>query len=489
MRPDMDSYFAAEGITFRYFKKAKRNIVEHAALSADRGEVTVLIGNSGCGKSTFAGILCGLYPENGGCLEGGDIRIGRKSVMQLPYSERCREISMVFQNPDLSFCMANLRDELYFCLENISTQREKMSELIETFSETYGVHELLDRPFAQLSGGEKQKAALCCALILNPKVLILDEPFANIDPEGRGAFVRLLKEKAVHDGTVIIAIDHRSANWKDIADRYVLLGEGCSILDDIPKDQLALHRNRFEELGFHNPLEAPPEFHADKHTADQQPVIKLQDVSIAHHRGEEPQVSCAALTGYPGEMIACLGPSGAGKTTLFLSLLGRKPYTGSMLLDGREIKQSRSGELFAKIGIVFQNPANQFLSGTVLDEVMQGLSARRNLSAKEKAEEAERLLASFDLLQYARYSPYMLSQGQQRKLGVLIMISGEQKVLLLDEPTYGQDGKTTEAIMEYIKQKCAEGMTVIYTTHDLSVAYRYSSRIWKIKDGQAYEQD
>lgn len=478
----------AEGITFRYFKKSKRNILENVSLSFQEGEVTVILGNSGCGKSTLASVLCGLYPENGGFLENGKIIVGGKKLAGMACGERSRYISQMFQNPDLQFCMDNLREELRFCLENQCVPREEMDEKIGAFSEKYGVNSLLDQSFASMSGGEKQKAALCCLLLINPRVMVLDEPFANLDGTSREAYLALLMKKVKEEGTTVIAIDHRAENWLHVADRFLVMGQKGEVLQErIPAGELCQWREYLVEQGLNDPFEEiKPPARQEKGVQEENCILKLENVSIFHNRKKhgEPVLSGITLRASAGEMIACLGPSGGGKTSLFLTLLGQKPYTGSIFLDGTgEIKRMKHKDLFRRIGIVFQNPGNQFITVSVLDEVKESLKIWKKESDETADQEARELLASYGLEHCVKYSPYMLSQGQQRRLGVLAMLAGGQRILLMDEPTYGQDGRTTRAIMEQMKERTKEGLTVIFSTHDEAVAYRYADRIWRVEKG------
>lgn len=504
----MQEFCMAEGITFRYFEQSRRNILEHVSLSFKKGEVTVILGNSGCGKSTLASVLCGLYPENGGFLESGTVRIDGRELNGMDYGERSRYIAQMFQNPDLQFCMDNLREELRFCLENRCVPREEMDEQIERLSEKYGTSHLLDRPFFRMSGGEKQKAALCCLLLLNPRVMVLDEPFANLDKDARMSYMELLMKKVKEEETTVIAIDHRAENWTQTADRFLVLGEKGQVLKEgIPAGELYEWRDYLTAQGLNDPFssgKAPAERKAREDKAAGESMIRLENVSVFHNRKKSvsPVLSGISLSAERGTMTACLGPSGGGKTSLFLALLGQKPYTGSMRLwmdKGTEISSGpdayvelnrmKDRDLFARIGIVFQNPGNQFITMSVLDEVKESLKIWKKESEGSAALEAKELLALYGLEHYGKYSPYMLSQGQQRRLGVLAMLAGGQSLLLLDEPTYGQDGRTTRAIMEQMKARTREGLTVVFSTHDEQVAYEYADKIWHVEEGKAWEEE
>ena len=452
-----------DDVTFRYFEKSERNILEHFSLSIKEGETVVILGDSGCGKSTLANLICGLYPENGGFLINGSVKVDGIEIKNLPPRKRREKISIVFQNPDLQFCMSNLRDELRFCLENAAVEAKEMDRRIEAFAAAYSISSLLDRPFQTLSGGEKQKASLCVAMIQESKVLVLDEPFANLDTASRDPFLDLLKqERLKNPETTIIAIDHRAGNWTGLSPRWVVLGDKGKIISDGTSFP---HLKTYS--AYFTPAPAPS-------LSDAEPFLKFRGTLIKPGKKEKAILEATDLSVKPGDMIALLGPSGSGKTTLFLTLLGIKPYEGSIMIDDKELRKQKKKDIYRDIGIVFQNPANQFIASTVLDEA--------------KPADIE-LLASFGLANYSRYSPYMLSQGQQRKLGVISMIAGKQRLLLLDEPTYGQDTPSTAAIMKCLAERTGKGLSVIFSTHDEELASLYANKIWRIRNGRIYETD
>ena len=191
-----------------------------------------------------------------------------------------------------------------------------------------------------------------------------------------------------------------------------------------------------------------------------------------------------------GCMTAVLGPSGTGKTTTFLSVLKQHPYTGRILFQGRDIAKMKPKELYRHIGIVFQNPANQFVTQNVEDEVCVGLRLwEPGLSDEACRQRAEELLDRYGLKRQRRYSPYMLSQGQQRRLAVLSVLAGGQELLLLDEPTYGQDARSVNAIMEHLREKVErEGLTVIFITHDTELAAAWADKIYRLEDTALVEK-
>ena len=211
-----------EHVTFRYFEHGKHNVLEDACLKIPQGKITVIAGNSGCGKSTMAAVASGLYPENGGVLSSGTIRLFGHPVNELNPAARSRYLSMMFQNPDLQFCMDTLRKELRFCLENISVPREEMDSKLEYWAEKMEMTPFLDRKLYTLSGGEKQKLAVARALLKDAPVVILDEATANIDTETE-VLIQDSLEKMMNIGTMLI-VAHRLSTIRK-ADRILFIAD------------------------------------------------------------------------------------------------------------------------------------------------------------------------------------------------------------------------------------------------------------------------
>lgn len=497
---DPQLFLSARDVTFRYFEQSKRNVLDHASLEIAPGRVTVITGNSGCGKSTFAAVAAGLYPENAGILESGEIAFRGRPLKGMSFRERTKYLSLMFQNPDLQFCMDTLRREMRFCMENICVPQPEMDSRIALWSERLGIGSLLDQPLHTLSGGEKQKAALACLFLLGSEGVLLDEPFANIDRESAREIIAMLGRANREDGLTVIAIDHQLDDWLPILDEVIVLGEGGKVLRrGITRENLPQQYQLFVDQGITFPKKRRrkrPE------VPENEAAIRLEGFSVQRGasrkrkaRGTEPDFLLEGVSAsFPrGQITAILGPSGIGKTTLFLALLGQIPYGGDIFLCGegqdRELRRIRQKDLFREIGIVFQNPGNQFISQNVLEEVEKSIRQWEPQASPESVK--ERALAQLDtygLRPFQRYSPYMLSQGQQRRLAVLAVLTGGQKILLLDEPTYGQDYRSSEAILEQLSRKAdEEGLTVLLTTHDRKLAGSYADKIYEVK-GRALVQ-
>jgi len=432
----------AKNITFKYFENSKNNIIENLNFSLPKNKITILTGKSGSGKSTLAYILSGLYPENGGFLTSGEVFFDDVNIHTLTPDKRVAYVSMMFQNPDLQFCMNNLENEIRFCLENIGVPEVDMGSIINDVVDKISVRHLLDRNFNAMSGGEKQKCALCCILALKSKCIILDEAFANIDIQSANEIITTIKSLHI----TVLAIDHNVELWKGLYDNIISL-DGSS-----PKT--------FDLL---------PELHKTGEAILSTQGLVVNDIHYSDMQFEK------------GSLSAILGKSGCGKTTFFKTLIKQHKYAGEIHFLGSNFKKLKKKFVFSKCGIVFQNPSNQFLSLTVYDEVLFSVNQwHRGKDDKWKEEKTIELLGIFNLERYKKYSPYLLSQGQQRRLAVLSMIAGGQEILLLDEPTYGQDYENICAIMELLLEKTKSGLCVIFSTHNESLAHSFAHKTIRI---------
>ena len=512
----------AENLTFRYLKNGKRNILDHTTLSVEEGSLTLIMGSSGSGKSTLAAVLAGLYPENGGHLEGGEIRLFGQPLSAMNSQERAKYLTILFQNPSLQFCMDSLREEMRFCMENICIPPEEMDGRIEACAKKLGLDSLLDRKLHSLSGGEQQRAALACLYLLGSKCILLDESLVNLDEKAqRQLRDQLLQMKA--EGRSILVIDHKADLWIEDADEVILLTEGARVHKrGICLANIEEYRKDFEELGLFFPGEAylrrekgqcpkPAERkNSDREVSlkalndfkEEKAILSIREFSVRagppRKKGWRKQVYDSpflleqAEADFPkGAMTAILGESGSGKSTTFMSILKQHPYEGRIFLEGRELSQLSEKALYQKVGIVFQNPAKQFVSQSVEEEVLTSLRIWKPKAEEEALKaEAMELLERYGLKQQHRFSPYMLSQGQQRRLAVLSVLAGGQRLLLLDEPTYGQDARSVNAIMEHLSEKVEkEGLSVIFISHDRQLAKAWADKIYLLENKKLLEAE
>lgn len=468
----MEEVLKCQDIIFKYRETSKENIVDGFTYSFNKGEIYLITGFSGCGKSTLANVIAGLYPSSKGILSKGEVQLFGKDINEYTTDKRAEYIMMMFQNADTQFCMDIVKDEIIFCLENIAFPVKKMDEVVERVLNETGIEYLKYRKISSLSGGEKQKLSLACILAVDPKIIVLDEPFANVDYESSQEIVNILKNINKDKEVTIIAVDHRISLWKDIDYTLLHLGKGCSFVDkNIDKYLVDIID---EEEYKKNYLEKCEKF------KERRDSIEIEKLKIAYEK--ESLLEDINIKIKEGSITSIIGRSGAGKTSLLKAIAGiSKISSGNIKIFGTDIKKIKEKIFINTIGIVFQNPQNQFITYKVIDEIMVTLKKRYPKEVEKiLLEKAEDLLKEFELYRYRNFSPFSLSQGQQRKLAVLSMLGAGQKIILCDEPTYGQDNKTSIEIMEFLKRKADEdGITVVMVSHDRNLVFRYSDFIYE----------
>lgn len=478
----------ARGLTFCY-APGEKPVFQDLSLTLREGEAVLLMGASGCGKSTLAYCLAGLYPDYAGEL-AGTVRAGGADVRELGPQERSRRVSVLFQNPDNQFCMDTVGREVLFALENVDWQGElgaRVGELLAAVGLEGRESERID----SLSGGTKQKLALCTALACGARALVLDEPFANLDPSACADLSALLGRLKREQGVSLLVVDHRPGWWLPVVDRVALMeGEGSLDARSFSPSQMAGHAEELRARGL---------FLGDSWARDlRRPAEPLQGGGVAVYArglavGHGPRFSSrrplfgrrrpkgdAVLEGVElmvrrGSVCALVGECGSGKSTLLSALAGCGGYEGELTVAGR-------------VGLVFQNPRLQFLALTVADEVLVTLRARFPREGEDVlARRVEPLLAEFGLAGLGARSPYELSQGQQRRLAMLAMLAGDADVLLLDEPTYAQDERATRMLVDVVLRRVSEGLAVVMATHDLELARAVANQVVLFEGGRARE--
>lgn len=462
-------------INFTYFEDRK-SVLSHIGGTFDAGKITVLTGKSGCGKSTLLYLFAGIYPKHAGILKSGSILVEGKNPAELIPKERCKLVGMMFQNPELQFCMDTVKNELIFCLENICEDPLKMDSMVDEALAFCGIAHLKERKLLSLSGGEKQKVMLACLAMLKPKWLLLDEPFANIDDASAGDIAHKLKQLHEKFGMGILAVDHRLENWGDVADEVRIMVDGTLVDERMQMEHLDWRRMR--EFGIY----APETFCREKPPETAAPVLQLSHVSVNY--GNSMILRDVSASFCPGHSYAIVGESGSGKSSLFGAISGLYPHGGEILLDGKKYRAKKKTDL-GKIGFVTQNPQDQFVADTVRQEILVSLKKEKNAGSL-----SESILRSIKLWRYRDVSAYLLSQGQQRRLGVAALLAYRCKVLLCDEPTYAQDWENTVAIMEGLcKQARENNMALIFSTHDRNVAGNYADKVFELRGGYLYEKN
>ncbi|MDM5309228.1 ABC transporter ATP-binding protein [Peribacillus frigoritolerans] len=450
-------------------------IFKDLSLSFDQGEKVLLLGPSGCGKSTLLQVLSGLIPNS--------IEVPMKAEkLKCPSSW-----GYVFQDPDSQFCMPFADEEIAFVLENLSVPKEEMKEKIENQIRNVGLN-LGHTSIETLSGGMKQRLAIASVLALEPEVIFLDEPTAMLDPEGTKEIWDLLKEVG-KDKTVII-VEHKIDHVLEFIERIVLLNDDGQIIADGPRDTiLSLYKNEMREHGIWFPgvwdeyiqKYAPTREHQ---FTDGLPLLDVQGFS--GFRNKEEKIKVEELKVHSGEWIVIRGENGAGKSTLLHALMQFIKTNGTYELLGTPIKKVKNPT--DHMTFVFQNPEFQFVANTVYDEIAYSLRIDKR-PQQEIDERVRSLLKVFRLEAHRDKHPFQLSMGQKRRLSVAASIVIDKKIILLDEPTFGQDSKNTFALLEWFEEYRRRGITVIMVTHDEHISKNFATRIWTVKDGNVISDE
>jgi energy-coupling factor transporter ATP-binding protein EcfA2 len=446
-------------------------------LRIEHGERVLLLGASGAGKSTLLAALAGLLAEDSGEQEGAALIDGR------PARDARAGTGIVFQDPQTSLVMARAGDDVAFGLENRGVPAAEIWPRVGAALELVGFPYAMNRRTDALSGGEQQRLAIAGVLAMRPGLLLLDEPSANLDPAGAGLIRTALDRVLDRVDATLVLVEHRVAEALPLVDRVVVLAPGGGVLaDGTPEKIFATHGADLAAQGVWVPDVAP---HRRRALAPPgAPLLRATGLSLRHPGAERPALSPVDLCVLAGEALALLGPNGSGKSTLALLLGGLLRPTGGTVtatpaLAGRDCAKPphrwRAARLATRIGSVFQDPEHQFVTGTVRDELALG-PARVGLPAGTVESIVDDLLVRLRLDRLAPANPHTLSGGEQRRLSVATALATAPAMLVLDEPTFGQDLRTWRELVDLIADLRDEGRGVLIVTHDADLVDALADR-------------
>ncbi|MGO2111120.1 MAG: energy-coupling factor transporter ATPase [Pseudoclavibacter sp.] len=506
---------------------ATRATPDGVTLTVDRGEVVLLLGPSGCGKSTLALAAGGLVPGAIDAALEGAVRLGGVDATSLPSGHAAARVAMVFQDPDAQLVTSTVADEVAFGPENLGVAEDEIDRRVARALAAVGLTDRAPDAPEVLSGGGRQRLAIACALALGSPLLVLDEPTANLDPAGAREVYDALAPLVAAGTHGVLLIEHNLDEALRVATRVVALdARGRIIADGAPREVLAGRADELVEAGVWLPLgvagarmleaagapvaaspltaaeligalegERSPESPrrpgplSPSNAADAKPNPStgsgidsiLTATSLTVQMGGRTVLDDISLEVERGSFTAVVGPNGAGKSTLLHALAGvDRPPKRSVFLDGDDVARLNPRDLRRRVGVVFQNPEHQFLRQRVRAELELGVDHRDPAVAAR----VDDLLGRFGLREQQDLHPFVLSGGGKRRLSVGTALVAGPPLLVLDEPTYGQDRARAAELLDLLEALRREGTTIVMATHDLQLVAEHASHVIVLADGR-----
>jgi energy-coupling factor transport system ATP-binding protein len=454
---------------------ALRNI----SLHIPTGQAVLITGPSGCGKSTLAHALVGLIPHAIPATMSGKLQVNALETQQHDIPTLAQQIGIVMQNPSAQLFHLRVADDVAFGPRNLGLTEQEVQERVEWALNAVGVGSLSNRNSAELSGGQKQLVAIAASLAMRPSILVLDEPTASLDISGTANLVTTLRNLRREYGMTILIIEHRLAEVSRLAERVIIMNEGQIVKDGRVTDTLA-QREIWHTFGLRRPLgEAPIAWERllqpnDTPPTGKSPLLEMRQLSAGYNGSRVVYDVNLAL--YPGEFIALVGENGAGKSTLALVAAGLlKPATGSLCFAGG--KRPRPG---LDVSLLFQDPTEQLFTDSVDEEVAFG---PHNYCCFD-CDSHEQTLVTADLTAVRVRPPLALSMGQQQRTALAACLALRPKLLILDEPTLGQDWGHLQRLMAFLTDLNKQGITIWLITHDYKLVHHYAHRVLLIENGR-----
>ena len=506
--------------SFQYRAQAKPTL-KNINLTIYEGEKVLIVGPSGSGKSTLSNCINGIVPFSNEGKISGSLKVKGKETKEMSIFELSNSVGTVLQDPDGQFIGLTVGEDIAFKLENDCVSQEEMKEKVKIVSEIVGIDTHLNAAPYSLSGGQKQRVTLAGVMVGDVDILLFDEPLASLDPATGKSAIELIDQIQKETKKTILIIEHRLEDVLHCAvDRVIVVNNGEIAADITPAELLS--SNILSETGIREPLyitalkyagctitpEMKPE-HIDtlnidlcreklktwyEETSEEEKqttgetILEMKDVKFSYESGKEI-LHGVSFKVNKGEMVSIVGRNGAGKSTISKLICGfYKPTEGQILFDGRDLINDTIKERAEKIGIVMQNP-NQMISKTMIfDEVALGLKVR-GVPEEEIKNRVFETLKICGLYEFRNWPISALSFGQKKRVTIASILVLNPEVIILDEPTAGQDFKHYTEIMEFLKELNKKGVTIVMITHDMHLMLEYTNRAIVLSNGLKLAED
>ena len=510
----MDKYISFNHFTFQYDAQAEATLKD-ISFDIAKGEKVLILGPSGSGKSTLAQCLNGIIPNIHKGQAKGQVRIDGQDIFNQSIYDKSQSVSTVLQDPDGQFIGLTVAEDLAFALENDCADQSEMKDKVALWAERLDLTSLLNHRPQDLSGGQKQRVSLAGVLIDESPILLFDEPLANLDPKSGQGTIDLIDKIHEEVGATTIIIEHRLEDvlYRPV-DRILLVNKGELLFNGRPDELLSstlllengirdpLYLTVLRQLGFDTTraqnlsqldaldlsgLGIPDSVLRDKTETSTDSILKVEGLSVSY--GDNPAViEDMSFSLKKGERLAIVGKNGAGKSTLAKALCGFVPSQGKLIYKGRDISQDSIAERSERIGFVLQNP-NQMISQTMIfDEVALGLRLR-GIEETEVEECVHEVLKTCGLYSFRKWPISALSFGQKKRVTIASILVLKPEIIILYEPTAGQDYKTYTDIMNFLDSLQKQGHTIVMITHDMQLMLEYSDRCIVVLEGKIIADD
>ena len=495
--------------SFQY-KAQSEPTLKNLNLTIYKGEKVLIVGPSGSGKSTIGQCLNGIIPNIYKGTSSGQFLIQGKEAFDLSIYEKSHLVSTVLQDTDGQFIGLSVAEDLAFALENDMVDLGTMKERVQSWAERLDLMKLLDHRPQDLSGGQKQRVSLAGVLIDESPILLFDEPLANLDPKSGQDIIDLIDQIHEEQGTTTIIIEHRLEDvlYRPV-DRVILINQGQVLFNGSPDELLRTtllaengireplylttlrqlgqdinqleHLDRLEDIELTGVNRSIPEATFTK-TGETEELLKLEQISFAYQENH-PILKNISLSIPKGQRLAIVGKNGAGKSTLAKAICGFIATEGQYTSRGEDIKQESVKERAERVGYVLQNPNQMISTNMIFDEVALGLRLR-GISEEDIKERVYQALKTCGLYEFRKWPISALSYGQKKRVTIASILVLGPEILVLDEPTAGQDQRNYTDIMEFLDSLQEKGHTIVMITHDMQLMLDYSDRALVVSDGQ-----
>ena len=495
--------------SFQY-KAQSEPTLKNLNLTIYKGEKVLIVGPSGSGKSTIGQCLNGIIPNIYKGTSSGQFLIQGKEAFDLSIYEKSHLVSTVLQDTDGQFIGLSVAEDLAFALENDMVDLGTMKERVQSWAERLDLMKLLDHRPQDLSGGQKQRVSLAGVLIDESPILLFDEPLANLDPKSGQDIIDLIDQIHEEQGTTTIIIEHRLEDvlYRPV-DRVILINQGQVLYNGQPDELLRTtllaengireplylttlrqlgqdidqleHLDRLEDIELTGVNRSIPEATFTK-TGEAEELLKLEQISFAYQENH-PILKNISLSIPKGQRLAIVGKNGAGKSTLAKAICGFITTEGQYTSRGEDIKQESVKERAERVGYVLQNPNQMISTNMIFDEVALGLRLR-GVAEEDIKERVYQALKTCGLYEFRKWPISALSYGQKKRVTIASILVLGPEILVLDEPTAGQDQRNYTEIMEFLDSLQEKGHTIVMITHDMQLMLDYSDRALVVSDGQ-----